>query len=346
MMNSTTENLKALVRKLPKTELHLHIEGSLEPEMVIALAKRNGVTLPYASSQELAELYDFENLQSFLDLYYQATEVLQTEQDFFDLTWAYLQQCAVENIVHVEIFFDPQSHTERNVTFGDVIQGIHKALSQAQRELGITSQLIMCFLRHLPEASAIQTWQEAQPWLHLLDGVGLDSSEQGFPPELFQTVFALAREAGLKCVAHAGEEGPPEYIQQALDLLQVDRIDHGVRITESEALIQRVIDEDMALTVCPLSNVRLCVYPDLTAHPLLALLNRGVRVMVNSDDPAYFGGYLTANYDAVIDALQPSAEQVIALVKNSFYASFMPPEDKQARLLEIDELVASLTVKN
>ena len=339
-MSDQAAELKALVRKLPKTELHLHIEGSLEPEMVFALAERNGIELPYASATELAEKYDFENLQSFLDLYYQATDVLQTEQDFFDLTWAYLQQCAAENIVHVEIFFDPQSHTDRGIAFSAVIQGIANALEQARAELSISSQLIMCFLRHLPESSALETWQQAQPYLHLIDGVGLDSSESGFPPELFQRVFAQARQAGIKCVAHAGEEGPAAYIEQALDLLAVDRIDHGVRITESEALMARVVAENIALTVCPLSNVRLCVYDDLSAHPLLSLLDKGLRVMVNSDDPAYFGGYLTANYDAVIDALKPTQSQLVQLVKNSFLASFLPPEQIQARLQEIDNLMA------
>ncbi len=339
-MNKTVEALKALVRKLPKTELHLHIEGSLEPEMVFALAERNGIKLPYASADELAQKYDFENLQSFLDLYYQATDVLQTQQDFFDLTWAYLQQCAAENTVHVEIFFDPQSHTDRGIGFGCVIQGIDSALRQARTELGISSQLIMCFLRHLPESSALQTWQQAEPWLHLIDGVGLDSSEKGFPPQLFQGVFAKARAAGLKCVAHAGEEGPAEYIEQALDLLAVDRIDHGVRITESEDLMARVAEQQIALTVCPLSNVRLCVYDQLAQHPLLQLLDRGLQVMINSDDPAYFGGYLGANYDAVIDALRPSQAQLVQLIKNSFMASFLPPEQIQARLQEIDALIA------
>ncbi|BFM08112.1 adenosine deaminase [Halioxenophilus aromaticivorans] len=336
---SSSAELKQLVRRLPKTELHLHIEGSLEPDMVFALAERNGISLPYASAAELAQKYDFENLQSFLDLYYQATDVLQTEEDFFDLTWAYLQRCAAENVVHVEIFFDPQSHTDRGIPFAEVVQGIDRALQQAQSELAISSQLIMCFLRHLPEDSALETWQQAQPWLHLIHGVGLDSSESGFPPELFQRVFAQARAAGLKCVAHAGEEGPADYIEQALDLLAVDRIDHGVRITESDTLMRRVAIEGIALTVCPLSNVRLCVYDQLADHPLLSLLDDGLQVMINSDDPAYFGGYLCANYDAVIDALAPNQAQIVQLVKNSFAASFMPEVEKLARLQEIDALL-------
>jgi len=332
-------DLQALIQRLPKTELHLHIEGSLEPDMVFALAKRNGIDLPYASEAALAELYDFDSLQSFLDLYYQATDVLRTQADFHDLTWAYLQRCAADNVVHVEIFFDPQSHTERGIDFGEVIQGISSALVKGQNELHISSQLIMCFLRHLPEAAALATWQQAQPWLHLISGVGLDSSEKGFPPELFQRVFAKAKAAGLKCVAHAGEEGPAEYIVQALDLLNIDRIDHGVRITESDALMARVAAAEIALTVCPLSNVRLCVYDAMSQHPLLELLDAGLRVMINSDDPAYFGGYLNANYLAVIEALQPTQAQVVQLVKNSFMASFLPETEQLRWLQEIDQLV-------
>ena len=331
-------DLKALTQQLPKTELHLHIEGTLEPEMVLALAKRNNISLPYQSADQLAALYNFENLQSFLDLYYQATDVLRTEQDFFDLTWAYLQKCAQDNVVHVEIFFDPQSHTSRGVPFADVIGGINRALEQGKSELNITNQLILCFLRHLPQADALETWQQAQPWLHLIAGVGLDSSEKDFPPELFQEVFSQAKSAGLKCVAHAGEEGPAQYIEQALDLLKIDRIDHGVRITEDEALLTRVVEDNIALTVCPLSNVRLCVYPELEQHPLLTLLDKGLRVMVNSDDPAYFGGYLNTNYFAVIDALKPDKQQLLALVKNSFCASFLPDEQIQGWLAKIDAI--------
>lgn len=325
-----------LIKKLPKAELHLHIEGTLEPEMVFALAKRNDIELPYASAEELAALYDFSDLQSFLDLYYQATDVLQTRQDFYDLTWAYLEHCAEDRVVHCEIFFDPQSHTSRGIEFGEVIQGIDDALKAGQEKLGISSQLIMCFLRHLPEADALQTWEQAQPWLHLIQGVGLDSSEKDFPPQLFTNVFAKAKEAGLRLVAHAGEEGPADYIEQALDLLNIDRIDHGVRITESETLMQRVTDENMALTVCPLSNVRLCVYDDMAKHPLLTLLDRGIRVMINSDDPAYFGGYMNQNFIAVDEALSPSAEQIVALAKNSFLASFISEAEQQKWLAEID----------
>ncbi len=327
-----------LIKKLPKAELHLHIEGTLEPEMVFALAKRNNIQLPYANAQELAAKYDFSDLQSFLDLYYQATDVLQTEQDFYDLTWAYLEHCAQDQVVHCEIFFDPQSHTSRGIAFADVIQGIHKALAAGKEKLGITSQLILCFLRHLPEADALKTWEDAQPWLHLISGVGLDSSEKDFPPNLFTQVFAKAKAAGLKLVAHAGEEGPADYIQQALDLLKIDRIDHGVRITESEDLMDRVVKDNIALTVCPLSNVRLCVYSDMKEHPLLELLDRGLRVMINSDDPAYFGGYMNQNFHAVDDALAPTAEQIVLLAKNSILASFLAEDEKQRWVSEIDSI--------
>lgn len=330
-----------LIKKIPKAELHLHIEGTLEPEMVFQLAERNNIKLPYANAQELAAKYNFSDLQSFLDLYYQATDVLQTEQDFFDLTWAYLEHCAEDNVVHCEIFFDPQSHTSRGVPFADVIQGIHKALVAGEEKLGITSQLILCFLRHLPEEDALKTWDEAQPWLSLISGVGLDSSERDFPPNLFANVFAKAKEAGLKLVAHAGEEGPAQYIEQALDILKIDRIDHGVRITESGELMDRVAKDNIALTVCPLSNVRLCVYSQMQEHPLLELLDRGLRVMINSDDPAYFGGYMNQNFHAVDEALNPSKEQIILLAKNSILASFLTDQEKQTWLDKIDSVAQS-----
>ncbi len=330
-----------LIKKIPKAELHLHIEGTLEPEMVFQLAERNNIKLPYANAQELAAKYNFSDLQSFLDLYYQATDVLQTEQDFFDLTWAYLEHCAEDNVVHCEIFFDPQSHTSRGVPFADVVQGIHKALVAGEEKLGITSQLILCFLRHLPEEDALKTWDEAQPWLSLISGVGLDSSERDFPPNLFANVFAKAKEAGLKLVAHAGEEGPAQYIEQALDILKIDRIDHGVRITESDELMDRVAKDNIALTVCPLSNVRLCVYSQMQEHPLLELLDRGLRVMINSDDPAYFGGYMNQNFHAVDEALNPSEEQIILLAKNSISASFLTDQEKQTWLDKIDSVAQS-----
>jgi adenosine deaminase len=327
-----------LIKRLPKAELHLHIEGTLEPQMVLDLAKRNQVDLPYASSDELLNLYEFENLQSFLDLYYQATAVLQTEQDFFELTWAYLKQCQAERVVHTEIFFDPQSHTSRGIPFGVVVDGIHRALMKAERDLAISSRLIMCFLRHLPAEDAFETWKSAEPYLDRIDGVGLDSSERDFPPRLFEDVFSLARDAGLRTVAHAGEEGPPAYIREALELLQVSRIDHGVRITEDPALVAEVSARQIPLTVCPLSNTRLRVYAAMTDHPILALLEQGVLVTVNSDDPAYFGGYVNNNYLAVTEALAPSREQIIQIARNSFTASFLDQPDKDQWIDEIDAI--------
>ena len=312
-----------LAKRLPKAELHLHIEGTLEPDMVMQLAQRNRIELPFKSTEELKARYNFDNLQSFLDLYYLATDVLQTEQDFYDLTWAYLEQCKTENIVHTEIFFDPQSHTSRGVPFKVVVDGIHAALSDAKSKLDISSRLIMCFLRHLPADDALATWKEAESMLDRIDGVGLDSAERDFPPEIFTDVFRLAREAGLKTVAHAGEEGPPEYIRQAVDLLQVSRIDHGVRITEDSALLAEIARRQIPLTVCPLSNTRLCVYASMREHPLLELLDQGLLVTVNSDDPAYFGGYLNQNFVAIIEALRPNRQQLLQLIKNGFVASFL-----------------------
>lgn len=331
-----------LIQQLPKAELHLHIEGTLEPEMVMNLAARNGIDLPYQTAGDLAAQYDFKNLQQFLDVYYEATAVLVYEQDFYDLTWAYLLRCQADHVVHTEIFFDPQSHTERGVSFETVIAGISRALQDGRDQLSITSKLIMCFLRHLPESAALATWEAAQPWLAKIDGVGLDSSERDFPPSLFVNVFAKARAAGLKVVAHAGEEGPPEYIEQALDVLKVDRIDHGVRITENPSLMDRVANEHIALTVCPLSNTQLCVYEHMSHHPLLTLLERGLRVTVNSDDPAYFGGYVNDNYRALVDALGPTPQQIIQLAKNSFLASFMGQSFQEKWLEEIDKVAQAL----
>ena len=333
-----SDELGQLIKRLPKAELHLHIEGTMEPQMVLNLAKRNQIDLPYASSDELASLYDFENLQSFLDLYYQATAVLQTEQDFFDLTWAYLKQCQAERVVHTEIFFDPQSHTSRGIPFGVVVDGIHGALLQAKCDLAISSRLIMCFLRHLPAEDALETWKLAEPYLDRIHAVGLDSSERFFPPRLFEDVFSLARDAGMKTVAHAGEEGPPAYIREALELLQVSRIDHGVRITEDPALLAEVAARKIPLTVCPLSNTRLRVYTAMKDHPILSLLEQGVLVTVNSDDPAYFGGYINSNYLAVTEALAPSREQIIQIARNSFTASFLDQRDKDNWIEEIDAI--------
>ena len=320
---NNSNRLEQLIERLPKAELHLHIEGTLEPQMVLRLARKNRVDLPYATIEELTKLYNFKDLQSFLDLYYQAIAVLQTEQDFYDLTWAYLKQCQAENVVHTEIFFDPQSHTSRGIPFAVVMEGIRSALFQAESELAISSRLIMCFLRHLPAEDALDTWRTAEPYLDWIHGVGLDSSERDFPPQLFADVFALARDSGLKTVAHAGEEGPPAYIREALELLQVSRIDHGVRITEDPALLAEVAARQIPLTVCPLSNTRLCVYAAMEDHPILSLLEHGLLVTVNSDDPAYFGGYVNSNFRAVTEALAPSREQIIQLAKNSFSASFL-----------------------
>ncbi len=306
--------------------------------MVLRMASRNGVNLQYTTTEELTRLFDFKDLQSFLDVYYQATAVLQTEQDFYDLTWAYVKQCQAENVVHAEIFFDPQSHTSRGIPFAVVMEGIHRALLQAESELAISSRLIMCFLRHLPVEDALATWGAAEPYLDRIHGVGLDSSERNFPPRLFTDVFALARDAGLKTLAHAGEEGPPGYIRQALELLHVSRIDHGVRITEDPAMLAEVAARQIPLTVCPLSNTRLRVYAAMEDHPILSLLEQGLLVTVNSDDPAYFGGYVNDNYRAVTAALAPSREQIIQLAKNSFTASFLDQGSKDSWIEKIDAI--------
>jgi len=306
--------------------------------MVLRMASRNGVNLPYTTVDELTRLFDFKDLQSFLDVYYQATAVLQTEQDFYDLTWAYLKRCQAENVVHTEIFFDPQTHTSRGIPFGVVMEGIQGALLQAGSELAISSRLIMCFLRHLPVEDALATWRAAEPYLDRIHGVGLDSSERDFPPRLFTDVFALARDAGLKTLAHAGEEGPTDYIRQALELLHVSRIDHGVRITEDPVMLAEVAARQIPLTVCPLSNTRLCVYAAMEDHPVLSLLEQGLLVTVNSDDPAYFGGYVNNNYRAVTAALAPSREQIIQLAKNSFTASFLDQGSKDSWIEKIDAI--------
>ncbi len=335
------DHISTLIAALPKAELHIHIEGSLEPELMLQLAQRNGVRLSFGSVEALKSAYDFGDLQSFLDIYYAGASVLLREQDFYDMTWAYLQHCRADNVVHTEIFFDPQSHTSRGIPFAVVIDGIHRALSQAEAELGISSRLIMCFLRHLPVDEAMTTWQQAQPHLERIDGVGLDSSERDFPPRLFAEVFDLARAAGLKTVAHAGEEGPPAYIAEALDVLQVSRIDHGVRITEDPVLMSEVARRQIPLTVCPLSNTRLCVYPAMEAHPILSLLEAGLAVTVNSDDPAYFGGYVNDNYAAVAAALSATEEQIVRLARNSFTASFLAQSDKDRWSQAIDAIAVA-----
>lgn len=308
------------LNQLPKAELHLHLEGTLEPELMLELAQRNGVRLPWDTVEEARAAYDFNNLQEFLDLYYQGANVLQTEQDFYDLTMAYLKKCEEQNVLHVEPFFDPQTHTDRGIPFEVPITGISEALADARDLMGISSGLILCFLRHLSEEAAFTTLEQAMPFRDLFFAVGLDSSEMGHPPVKFANVFAKARSEGLLAVAHAGEEGPPEYIWQALDVLKVSRIDHGVRAWEDPRLMQRLIDEQIALTVCPLSNTKLKVYEHMSQHPVLQMLEQGALVTVNSDDPAYFGGYVTENYQALHQHLQMSKEQAERLAANSFAA--------------------------
>ena len=320
---------------LPKAELHVHIEGTLEPELMFALAERNGVTLPYKDTEAIRDAYQFSDLQSFLDIYYAGAGVLQTTQDFYDLTWAYLERCKADNVVHTEIFFDPQTHTDRGIAFGTVLDGIDGALRDAKEKLGITSFLIMSFLRHLPEESALETLEMSMPYIDRIAGVGLDSSEAGFPPEMFERVFAKARKAGFIPVAHAGEEGPPEYIHQALDLLKVVRIDHGVRAIEDPALMARLIADRTPLTVCPFSNVKLKVFESLADHNILEMLEQGVCVTVNSDDPAYFGGYLNANFNGLVESLGMTEAQARRLAANSFEASLLPEEEKQAWMAEV-----------
>ena len=305
---------------LPKAELHLHLEGSLEPELLFALAERNGIALPWADVDGLRAAYAFNNLQEFLDLYYQGANVLRTEQDFYDLTWAYLLKCQEQGVIHTEPFFDPQTHTDRGIPFEVVLRGIQQALVDGEKQLGISHGLILSFLRHLSEEEAFKTLEQAMPFRDAFVAVGLDSSEKGFPPRLFERVFAKARSEGLRCVAHAGEEGPPEYIWEALDLLKVERIDHGVRAIEDERLMRRIIDEQIPLTVCPLSNIKLCVFDHMRQHNILDMLERGVKVTVNSDDPAYFGGYVTENFAALHEHLGMTEDQAKRLAQNSLDA--------------------------
>lgn len=308
------------LNQLPKAELHLHLEGTLEPELMLELAQRNHIRLPWETVEEARAAYDFNNLQEFLDLYYQGANVLQTEQDFYDLTMAYLKKCEEQNVLHVEPFFDPQTHTDRGIPFEVPMRGISEALADARDLMGISSGLILCFLRHLSEEAAFATLEQAMAFRDQFFAVGLDSSELGHPPVKFGNVFAKARSEGLLAVAHAGEEGPPEYIWQALDVLKVSRIDHGVRAWEDPGLMQRLIDEQIALTVCPLSNTKLKVYEHMSQHPILQMLEQGALVTVNSDDPAYFGGYVTENYQALHQHLQMSKEQAERLAANSFSA--------------------------
>ena len=332
--------LAQFIRGLPKAELHLHIEGSLEPEQMFEFARRNRVALPFNSVEDVRAAYAFSNLQDFLDIYYQGAGVLQTEADFSDLALAYFRRVAADGAKHVELFFDPQTHTDRGIPFAVVADGLMAGMAQAKRELGVSSSLILCFLRHLDEDAAFATLRAAEPYLDRIVGVGLDSSEVGHPPSKFAGVFKAARERGLKLVAHAGEEGPPAYVWEALDLLRVDRIDHGNRALEDEALVRRLAAEGMTLTVCPLSNLKLCVVGDLKAHPLKRMLALGLRATINSDDPAYFGGYLGQNWVETAQALSLSRDELVTLARNSFTGAFLPPERVNAHLAEIDRYVA------
>jgi adenine deaminase len=336
--NIPADRLPALLCAMPKAELHIHIEGSLEPELIFALAQRNGVSIPYASVEDLRRAYAFTNLQSFLDIYYAGASVLLKEQDFFDMAWAYLQRAAADNVVRAEIFFDPQTHTARGVGMDTVINGLHRACEQASRELGVSAALILCFLRHLSEEDAFATLEQALPSRDKFIGVGLDSSEVGHPPEKFARVFARCRELGLHLVAHAGEEGPPAYVWTALDLLKVERVDHGVQSTKDAALMARLAKDRIPLTVCPLSNLKLCVFPKLADHNLRALLDGGLVATVNSDDPAYFGGYMNENFLQTFAATGLTSAHAYQLAKNSFEASFI---DASARQRYIERLEAA-----
>ena len=324
------------IRKTPKTELHLHIEGSLEPELMFKLSKRNKVEIPYKNVDEIRSAYNFSNLDSFLKIYYQGSNVLITEEDFFDLTWEYVLRCKQDNIVHTEIFFDPQSHLPRGVGFKTIINGINKALNKARDELNISSKIIMCFLRHLDEESCFDVLKQACDHKDKIIGVGLDSSEKGNPPTKFRRLFEQAIKEGFLTVAHAGEEGPPEYISDSLDILKVKRIDHGVQCLKNEKLVNRLISEQIPLTVCPLSNVKLCVFDKLENHNLKKMLDKGLRVMVNSDDPAYFGGYLNKNLIETSKALNLDIQDVKILIENSFKSSFLDEDEKKNWLNKIN----------
>jgi adenosine deaminase len=331
------ERLPDLLRRMPKAELHMHIEGSLEPELIFELARRNGVKIPYASIEDLRKAYAFSNLQSFLDIYYAGASVLLKEQDFFDMAWAYLQKAAADNVVHTEMFFDPQTHTARGVSMETVINGLHRACTEAGSGLGVSASLILCFLRHLSEEEAFETLEQALPLRDKFIGVGLDSSEVGHPPEKFARVFARCRELGLHLVAHAGEEGPPAYVWTALDLLKVERIDHGVQSSKDPALMRRLAQDRITLTVCPLSNLKLCVFPKLADHNLRQLLDGGLAATINSDDPAYFGGYMNDNFVQTFAATRLTAQHAYQLARNSFEGSFI---DQAMKRLYIDLLDA------
>jgi adenosine deaminase len=333
-------DMNALIDRLPKCELHIHVEGSLEPELMFALARRNGIRLPFASVEALRQAYRFRNLQDFLDIYYQGMSVLITEQDFYDLAWAYLERARADNVRHVEIFFDPQGHTGRGIAFSTVVEGLHRAIADAGRKLGVEARLIMCFLRHLDEADAERTLDSALAFKERIVGVGLDSSERGNPPGKFKRVFRRARDAGFFLTAHAGEEGPASYVWEALDVLGVARIDHGNHALEDASLVRRLARDQVPLTMCPLSNLRLRVVDDLAHHPLRRLMDKGVVVTVNSDDPAYFGGYVNQNYRALSAALGLGRDEIATIVRNGVKASLLTTPAKEKALAEIDHAFA------
>ena len=328
--------MREFIHKLPKAELHLHIEGTFEPELMFEIARRNGVKLRFKLVEDLRKAYAFTDLQTFLDIYYEGAQVLLKEQDFYDLTWAYLKKAAEQNVRHTEMFFDPQTHTDRGVPFETVINGIHGAMADAETKLGITSKLILCFLRHLSAEAAMETLEQALPYKDWIVGVGLDSSEVGHPPEKFSEVFERAAREGFLIVAHAGEEGPPEYVWQALKTLNVRRIDHGVRSPEDQELVKYLVENQIPLTVCPLSNIKLCVFDRIEDHNIKQMLDMGIKVTVNSDDPAYFGGYMDENFIAIQEGLHLSREDLYQMSKNAFEASFLSPEEKQKRIDELD----------
>jgi adenosine deaminase len=335
-LQTTQTALEAFITGLPKAELHLHIEGSLEPELMFALAGRNKLNLPFKSVEDLRAAYHFSNLQDFLNIYYAGAQVLRTEEDFCDLTLAYFARAAADGVVHAEIFFDPQTHTDRGIPFVVVVQGILGGMAAAKSRYGVTSELIMCFLRHLDEEAAFVTFRMAEPWFDHIIGVGLDSSEQGHPPRKFARVFAAAGAAGLKRVAHAGEEGPAAYVWEALDTLHIDRLDHGNRALDDAALVERLAATQMTLTTCPLSNLRLCVVPDMSVHPIDTMLAHGLRATINSDDPAYFGGYIGENFKAAALGRQLTRAQLITLARNSLLGAFLNVAVRQDYLRRLD----------
>lgn len=333
------KDIKEFIKKLPKAELHLHIEGSLEPELMFKLAKRNGIEIPYKTVEEVKKAYDFTNLQSFLDIYYAGAKVLIKKQDFYDMTWDYILKCKEDNIIHTEIFFDPQIHTQRGISFETVILGIKEALDDAQKKLGISSKIIMCFLRHLSQEEAFETLEQSLPFKDYIIGVGLDSSELGNPPKKFEKVFNKAKEYGYKLVAHAGEEGDISYIEDALELLHIERIDHGVQAINSDSLMKRLKDEQIPLTVCPNSNIELKVFENYKQHNIKQLLDYGLNVTVNSDDPAYFKGYMNQNFFNLVDNIALTKEDIVKLVKNSFNSSFIDEKLKEEYIKRVDEVI-------